>query len=195
MSAHFHAELGPFSVDVQLDDSGIHMQRGPLSPDAAQRIHELRAKVGEIIVAYRDSNGHASETEVPAPLTDAAFVQEFETRLGKRWLGESIDRQQAAKRLHTNPGFFASIFVLVALPGIIAAVAAVALLGLLGPALNFLSIQKMLLDLQDGNYASFVSHLGSYLALFAIGYLLHRVIRAKLDAHQGKLGSRRVIQH
>jgi len=31
MSAHFHAEFGPFTVDVQLDDSGIHMPRGPLS--------------------------------------------------------------------------------------------------------------------------------------------------------------------
>jgi hypothetical protein len=31
MSAHFHVDLGPFSVDVQLDDSGIRMQRGPLT--------------------------------------------------------------------------------------------------------------------------------------------------------------------
>ena len=31
MGGHFHAELGPFSVDMQLDDFGIHMLRGPLS--------------------------------------------------------------------------------------------------------------------------------------------------------------------
>ena len=57
-----------------------------LGPDAAQKIHELRDKVGEIIVACRDSGNPAGETEIPAPLTDATFVQEFETRLGKRWL-------------------------------------------------------------------------------------------------------------
>jgi hypothetical protein len=31
MSAHFHVDLGPFIIDVQLDDSGVHLQRGPLS--------------------------------------------------------------------------------------------------------------------------------------------------------------------
>jgi len=230
MSARFHVEFGPFTVDVQLDDSGIHMQRGTLSqqiawekisgatlirtahrdesedkrdeqsaaqflgPDAAQKIHELRDKVGEIIVAYRYSNNHASETEIPAPLTDSTFVHEFETRLGKRWLSESNDRQQAAKRLHTNPGFFTSIFVLLALFAIVAVFVAMALFGFLGPILSFLSIQKMLLDLQDGNYASFVSRLASYLALFAIGYLLHRVMRGRLDSRKGSLSSRRMTQ-
>jgi hypothetical protein len=53
----------------------------------------------------------------------------------------------------------------------------------------------MLLDLQDGNYASFVWRLASYLALFAIGYLLHRVIRSKLDSRKGRLSSRHRTQY
>jgi hypothetical protein len=228
MSAHFHVELGPFTVDVLLDDAGIHMQRGPLAQsiawekitgatlirlargsqtrdneeeqraaqflgtDAAQKIHELRGKVGEIIVAYRDNKNHLKHTEVPAPLGDAAFLEELQTRLGKKWLGESNDQEQAAKRLHTNTGFFTSIFILAALLGVVAAVAAIALFGLLGPVLNLLSIQKMLLDLQDGDYASLGWHIASYLALFALGYLLHRVIRSRLGAYKGRLRSNRI---
>jgi ABC-type multidrug transport system fused ATPase/permease subunit len=230
MGAHFHVELGPFTVDVQLDDSGIRMQRGPLSQfiawekisgatlittvdrdesenkrdeeraaqflgvDAAQKIHELRDKVGEIIIAYRNARDHLSETEVPAPLTDATYLQEFQSRLGERWLGESTDREQAAKRLHTNPGFFTSVFALLAIFGILAIAAGIGLFGLLGPILNFLSLQRMLLDLQDGNYSSLVSRALSYLGLFAIGYLLHRVIRAKLNAYKGRLGFRHLSQ-
>jgi hypothetical protein len=223
MSAHFHVDLGPFSVDVQLDGSGIRMQRGPVSEaipwakisgatllrelhhdesedqqdeeraakflgaGAAQTVHSLRGKVGQITLAYRDDKNHLRETQVPAPLDDPSFLQEFQTRLGPRWLGESSDRQQAAKRLHTNPGFFKTIFVLVALFGIIAVIAAVALLGLLGPVLNFLSIEKMLLDLQDSNFASFAYRLVTYFALFILGYLLHRTIRSLLAARRAAI--------
>lgn len=225
MSAHFHVDLGPFTVDVLLDDSGIRMQRGPLAETipwaqvsgatllrelhhdesedqqdeeraakflgaaAAQTVHSLRGKVGQIDLAYRDGKNNLQETQVPAPLDDPAFLQEFQTRLGPRWLGESSDRQQAAKRLHTNPGFFKIIFVLVALFGILAVVAAIALFGFLGPVLNFMSIQKMLLDLQDGNLASFAYRLITYIALFVLGYLLHRTIRGLFAARRAKIVS------
>ena len=225
MSAHFHIDLGPFTVDVQLDDSAIHSQRGIrtetipwarisgatllrephhdpsqdqqeeqqaakfFGADAAQTIHSLRGRVGQIAIAYRDDRNHLRETEVPAPLDDPAFLQEFQTRLGPRWLGESADRQQAAKRLHTNPGFFKTIFVLLALFAILAAVAAVALFGLLGPILNFLSIQRMLLDLQDGNLVSFASRLATYLALLVIGFLLHRTLRSLWAARRARMVS------
>ena len=223
MSAHFHLEVGPFSVEVQLDDREIRMRRGPLSEtipwekisgatllralahdesherqeeeraakffgsDAAQTIHSLRRKVGQIDLAYRDDNKHLRETQVPAPLDDPAFLQEFQTRLGPRWLGESADRQQAAKRLHTNPGFFKIIFVLVALLGIIAVVGAIALLGVLGPVLNFLSIQRMLLDLEDGNFMSFTYRLATYVVLLVLGYLLHRTIRGLVAAQRARI--------
>jgi len=225
VSAHFHIDLGPFTVDVQLDDSAVRSERGIrtetiewakisgatllrelhhdqsqdqqeeqeaakfLGPAAAQTIHSLRGKVGQIAVAYRDDKNHLRETEVPAPLDDPAFLQEFQTRLGPRWLGESADRQQAAKRLHTNPGFFKTIFVLVALFGILAAVVAVALFAFLGPILNFMSIQKMLLDLQDGNLASFAYRLVTYIALFILGYLLHRTIRSWFAARRARIVS------
>ena len=225
MSAHFHIDLGPFTVDVQLDETGIRSQRGPLSetipwekisgatllrelhhdqsedqqdeeraakflgPEAAQTVHKLRGKVGQIDLAYRDDRNHLRETQVPAPLDDPAFLQEFQTRLGPRWLGESSDREHAAKRLHTNPGFFKTVFVLVALFGILAVVAAIALFGLLGPILNFMSIQRMLLDLQDGNLASFTYRLVTYIALFILGYLLHRTIRNLFAARRARIVS------
>ena len=69
--------------------------------------------------------------------------------------------------------------MLVALLGIVAAVVGIAFLGLLGPVLNFLSIERMLLDLQDGNLPGFLSRLGTYLVLFSLGYLLHRVLRRR----------------
>jgi len=104
-----------------------------LGPDAAQKIHELRDKAGEIMVACRDRSHPAGETEIPAPLSDATFLQEFETGLGKRWLSESNDRPQATKLLHTNAGFFTAIFVLSALFAIVAVFAAMALFGFPGP--------------------------------------------------------------
>jgi hypothetical protein len=218
MGAHFHVDLGPFIIDVQLDDSGVHLQRGPLSQviawqqisgatlitstqfdglhekdeeqraaqylgqDALKTIQALRGKVAQIAIAYRDQKNHLRQTEIPAPLTDQAFLREFQTRLGSRWLGESTSHEQAAKRLHTSLGFFKTIFVLVALFGILAVVAIVFLLGLMGPLLSFLSIQRMLLDLQDRNYARFTSRLITYVALFVIAYFIHRVIRVKLDS-------------
>jgi len=205
-------------IDVQLDDSGVHLQRGPLSQviawqrisgatlitstqfdglhekdeeqraaqylgqDALKTIEALHGKVAQIAIAYRDQKNHLRQTEIPAPLTDQAFLREFQTRLGSRWLGESTDHEQANKRLHTNPGFFKIIFVLLTLLGILAVVAIVFLLGFMGPVLSFLSIQEMLLDLQDGNYASFTSRLITYVALLVIAYFIHRVIRVKLDS-------------
>ena len=161
-----------------------------LGPEAVAKFHELQGKVGEICVAFRDENNRLRQTEVPAPLTDAAYLQEFQTRLGARWLGETKDRSQVDKKLHTNPGFFITVFILVALLGIVAAVAAIGLLGFLGPVLNFMSIQKMLLDLQDGNFVSLVYRVATYAALFLLGYLLHRVIRTKLDAMKRPRSSR-----
>lgn len=221
MSSGSHVDAGPITMDVQLDDSGIHFQRNTLGRNhaesipwdkitgatlvrpgkedtadeheeermaqfvgaqAVQKFHELQGKVGQIFVAYHDEKNRLQQTEIPALLTDSAYLQEFQTRLGPRWLGETKNRNQVDKKLRTNPGFFKTIFILVALLGIVAAIAAVGLLGFLGPILNFMSIQKMLLDLQDGNFVSLGYRVASYVALFFMGYLLHRVIRTKLDA-------------
>jgi hypothetical protein len=151
-----------------------------LGPDAAQKIHELRDKVGEIMVACRDSGNPADETEIPAPLTDATFVQEFETRLGKRWLSESNDRQQATKLLFTLiraslPQFSFCRRLLQSWPS------SRRWLYSASPD-PFLSIQKMLLDLQDGNYDR------------------HRLFAAPRHSQQtrsrkGRLSSRRMTQH
>ena len=165
-----------------------------LGPQAVQKFHELQGKVGQVFVAYHDEKKRLQQTEIPALLTDSAYLQEFQTRLGPRWLGETKSRDQVGRMLHTNPGFFKTIFVLVALLGIVAAIAAVGLLGFIGPILNFMSIQKILLDIQDGNYVGFSYHIASYVALFFLGYLLHRVVRAKLDAMKRPRRSRPPIQ-
>ena len=227
MSPSFQVKAGPFSIEVQLDDSGIRMERTTLAgtrtesipwekitgatlvppgkddvqpdeeeeriarlfgPEALAKLHELKGKVGQIFVAYRDAKNRLQQAEIPAPLSDPSFVREFQNRLGARWLGETNDREKVAKKLHTNAGFFKSIFILVTLFGIVVAFLAVLSLGLIGPVLNLLSIQKMLLDLQDGNYTSFAYRVASYVVLFFIGYSLHRVIRIRLDAM--KMGRR-----
>jgi hypothetical protein len=220
MSASFHVDAGPFSIHVDLNDSGIQMSRIALGrahtesipwnkitgatlvrpcaedaateqegriaqflgPEAVAKFHELRGKVGQICVAYRNERNRLQQADVPAPLADAAYLQEFQTRLGARWLGETKDGTQVGKKLHTNPGFRKTVFVLLALLGIVAAIGTIALLGFLGPILNFMSIQKMLLDLQDGNFVGLSYRLASYVALFVLGYVFHRVIRTKVDA-------------
>jgi hypothetical protein len=170
---------GETSADEQKEDERIAQLFGA---DAVAKYRELHDKVGQIFIAYRDEQNRLEQMEIPAPLTDPAFLGEFQSRLGSRWLGETRDRQQVEKRLHTSTGFFKTAFVLVALVGVLAVVAGIALLGLLGPVMNFLSIHKMLLDLQDGDYVNLMYRLASYAVLFVLGYVLHRVIRSKLDA-------------
>ena len=152
--------------------------------EALAKYRELHGTVGQIFLAYRDRNRRLQQMEIPAPVADPAFVAEFASRLGSRWLGETRDRRQVEKRLHTNPGVFKTVFVLVALVGVVAAVAAMALLGFLGPVLNLLSIERMLLDLQDGDYVNLAYRLGSYAALFLLGYFLQRAVRTRLDARK-----------
>jgi hypothetical protein len=218
MSNSFHLDLGPFTLDLQLDEAGIRLQRGTntssigwgqvtaatlvrpraeeLSAEDQQQITQfagesavaavktLQSQVGQIFLAYRDGRNRLCEVELPAPLKDPAFLEEFQKRLGQRWLGETADREQARKKIHTAAGFFKTIFIMVALLGILATAAVVLLFGLLGPLLNLVSIQKMLQDLQDGNFTGFVARLAVYLALLLIGFFLHRVIRAWLDARK-----------
>jgi hypothetical protein len=229
MSPGFHFDLGPFVLDVQLDESGIHLQRGPrqqvilwervtgatlirsehssgsgdglddrdvqraaqfLGAEAAQKVRALKGHVGQISVAYRNERNSLQEIQIPAPLDDPAFLAEFPARLGKRWLGESRDSAHATKQLHTAPGFFKTIFIMVTLFGVLAVVLVVllgaGLFGLLGPVLNLLSIQKMLLDLQDGNLVSFGYRAASYAALFVLGYFLHRVLRDQWAAYRAR---------
>ena len=220
MTASFHIDAGPFSINVELDAAGIHMSRNGLGrvhresvgwdkisgatlvrpdadvtgtqteerlaqvlgPEAVARFHELEGKVGEIFIAYRDERNRLQQTEVPAPLTDQAYMQEFQTRLGAKWLGESKDRQQVEKKLGTNPGLCKTLFLLLALFAALAVAGVIGMFGFLGPVFNLLSIQKMLLDLQDGNLTGFAYRLACYAALFLLGYFLHRVIRTRLDA-------------
>jgi len=61
---------------------------------------------------------------------------------------------------------------------------------LLGPAFNFLSIQRMLLDLQDGEYASFAMRLFTYVVLFVLAWLIGRWWRGRLADARVRMSSR-----
>jgi hypothetical protein len=174
-------------------DRKLHLEQF-LGAEATAKIQEMRAKVGQVVVAYRNDRNHLETMSVPAPLDDPSILNEFISRLGPRWLGEAADERAAEKKLHTNPGFFKSVFILIVLFGGLALIAAIFFLGVLGPVLNLLSIQKMLLDFQDGNYASLASRVACYLALFLIVYFLHRAIRSKLDSLKGKSAANRYIR-
>ena len=176
---------GPESAE---DDQENERMARLFGPDAVRKYRELHGKVGQIFLAYHDEHRRLRQMEIPAPLENSAFVEEFASRLGSRWLGETGDRQQVEKRLHTNPGFFKTVFLLVVLAGVLAAVAGIALLGFLGPVMNLLSIERMLLDLQDGDYVSLAYRLATYAALFVLGYFLQRIVRAKLDARKRPRG-------
>jgi hypothetical protein len=165
-----------------------------LGPEAVARFHELQGKVGQICIAYRDERNRLRQTEVPALLTDERYMQEFQSRLGAKWLGETEDRQKVDKKLHTNPGLLKTLFVLLALFGALAVAGVIGTFGLLGPVFNFMSIQKMLLDLQDGNLSAFAYRLACYVALLVLGYFLHRVLRTRLDAMQRPRAPRRPLQ-
>ena len=172
---------GPESDDGDQENERIARLFGA---EAVVKYRELHGKVGQIFLACRDERSRLRQMEIPAPLADPAFVGEFESRLGSRWLGETRDRRQVEKRLHTHPGVFKTVFLLVALVGVLAAVAGMALLGFLAPVLNLLSIQRMLLDLQDGDYVSLAYRLASYAVLFVLGYFLARMVRTRLDARK-----------
>ena len=210
-------QLGPFTVEANLDDSGILLDRGRFRQEVRweqvfgavllkqTRKHnepqgdqddERFAKVlggGEMLAkmkaleerfetvafGYRDARGRKKILEFPVPREDPRYLQEISVRLGAHWLGEVVGREQAEKRLGTAPGFFKLALALIVILLLIGAVAAFGLFSLLGPALNFLSIQRMLLDLQDGEYSSFLMRLLTYVALGVLAWFIGRWWRAR----------------
>lgn len=114
-----------------------------------------------------------------------------EGRMSPRWLGEVADQRAAEKKLRTGPGLFKKIFVLAALLVIVALLAVFGLFSMLGPVFQLLSIQAMLQDFQDGEYAALAAHLGAYAVAFAMGYLLHLWWRGRLSMLSAAYRARR----
>src|SRR5262249_22308617 len=100
---------GPESDDGDQESERIARLFGA---EALRKYGELHGKVGQFFLASRDERGRLRQMEIPAPLADPAFVGEFQSRLGSRWLGETRDRQQVESRLHTNPGLLKTVFLL-----------------------------------------------------------------------------------
>jgi hypothetical protein len=155
-------------------------------PEALAKMQEFGERLQKIAVGYRDEHGK-HKLEVIFPRDDASFVQEFQSRLGKRWLGEVADMHAAEKKLHTAPGVFKTIFVLVALFGIVALLAGLAFFSMLGPVFNLLSIQRMLQNVQDGDYGELATRLLTWAALFVMAYFLRYWWRARVNAMKASL--------
>jgi hypothetical protein len=142
-----------------------------------EEIKKLRGTMAAIHIGYRDERNRLEHDEIPVPIGDDGFLLEFRTRLGKRWLGEAADQHAAEKKLHTAPGFFKTVSYLFLILSIVGLIAAFGLYSLAAPALNFLSLRQMYLDLERGDFVSFGMHVFVYVALFALAYVLRRLWR------------------
>jgi hypothetical protein len=159
--------------------------------EALARMKELRHTMRRVSVAYLDELGKRQKLDVPVPAADPSFLQEFQARLGQRWLGEVADQRAAEKKLRTGPSLSKKIFVLAALLVIVGLLALFGLFSVLGPVFQLLSIQAMLQDFQDGEYAALAAHLGAYAITFAMGYLLHLWWRGRLSMLSAAFRARR----
>ena len=101
-------------------------------PDVLARVKALEGRMAKVVLAYRDDQDKRAQMEVPIPLDEPAFRNEFQSRLGSRWLGEVANEHEAEKELHTAPGFFSTVFVLFVLFGIVGAIGLLAIFSLLG---------------------------------------------------------------
>jgi len=172
--------------ETAMDPRALQMLGGP---EVLAKMRELQDKFQTMVVAYRDERGHREILEFPLPLEDPRFLQEITARVGSGWLGEVRDRDQAEKKLGTAPGFFKVAFVLIALLAGVVLLGAFGFFSLLGPAFNFLSIQRMLLDLQDGEYTSFAMRLLTYVVLFVFAFLIRRWWRSRTAGMRAKYSS------
>ncbi|HUL17181.1 MAG TPA: hypothetical protein VLV88_14380 [Terriglobales bacterium] len=161
-------------------------------PENIAKLQALEQTMRQVSIAYRDKNNHLRKIEVPIPITDPAFLRELQSRLGKRWLGEAADEHEAEKKLHTAPGIFKTIFIPAVLFGAVAVVLVLALIGMLGPFLNLISIQQMLLDLQDGDYGRLGSRVLLYAVLFVMAFFLRRTWNSRLLAMKARFRGTRL---
>jgi len=165
------------------------LQRASLlfgGPENVAKLLDLEQAMRQVSIAYRDNNNHLRKIEVPIPMDEPGFLQELQSRLGKRWLGEVRDEHEAEKKLHTAPGVFKTIFILAVLFTVVAAVLVLVFIGMLGPFLNLISIEQMLLSLQDGDYAGFGSRVLVYVALFVLALFLRRIWNSRLQAMKAR---------
>jgi hypothetical protein len=225
MSPEFRENLGVFSLEVKIDETGVSMSGGPfqhavpwdritgaclLNPKRSDNLQDhneeelarvsqflggtenvaklqvLQQRMRQVSIAYHDNNNHLRKIEVPIPMDDPGFLMELQARLGKRWLGAAADEQEAEKKLHTAPGVFKTIFILAVLFGIVAVVLVFFFIGMLGPFLNLMSIEQMLISLQDGDYAGFGSRVLVYVALFIFAFFLRRLWNSRLQAMKAR---------
>ena len=149
-----------------------------------EKLKGLRDSMATIHIAYREKGRRVTHEEIPFPISDGGFLEEFQTRLGARWLGEAADSRAAERKLHTAPGVVKILgFLFLFLAALVIALA-FGLFTLFAPVLNILSIRQMYEDFSDGDYASFGTRLLVYVALFIFAHLLRKAWRARMEARR-----------
>jgi hypothetical protein len=148
-----------------------------------------------IVFGYRNERGRKRIFDFYFPVNDPRYLQEITARIGSGWHGEVADRHQAEKKLGTAPGFFKTILFLIVLLLVVAVLGMFGFFTALGPAFNFLSIQRMLLDLQDGEYASFGFRLMTYVVLFVLAYLIRRWWRVRTTQRRARRANSTLFHH
>ena len=149
-----------------------------------ERAKKLQRQMATVHIAHRDERNRLRHEQIPIPLSEPGFLEEFQSQLGKRWLGEAADQQAAEKKLHTAPGFLKTVLVLFAILAAVVLLGASGLYALLAPALNFLSLRQMYFDLEAGDWISFAMHSFTYAALFALALVLRRLWRGYREARR-----------
>jgi hypothetical protein len=182
-------------VPKEFDERAASMFGGPEAiAQLKSTMKTMQDKFRTIAFGYRDDRGKRRLFDFHFPADDPRYLQEIAARVGSGWLGEVQDRRQAEKKLGTAPGFFKMAFVLIVLLVAVALVGAFGLFSALGPAFNFLSLQRMLLDLQDGDYAGFGMRLLTYAALFVFAFLIRRWWRGRTAEVRARLARSRLRQ-
>jgi hypothetical protein len=148
------------------------------------KILELQTRYGQIRLAYRDRRNAREALDIPYDKEDSQVLNEVKNRLGSRWLGEVPNSKIASEKLKLNPGFFKTSLFLIVFLSVIILAAGFLLNAFLAPVFNLLSVQRMLLNLQDGEYGAFASSFSIYACLFVLAYVARRAWRVRATARQ-----------
>jgi hypothetical protein len=177
----------PKEGDLREEEEQLAKAERFLGGASIEKLKGLHGAMATIHIGYRDERNRLRHEQIPVPMADDSFLQEFRAHLGKRWLGEAPDQHAAKKRLHTAPGFFKTVFYLFLILGAIVAIAAFGLYSLAAPALNFLSLRQMYFEVESGDYAGFGMHVFLYATLFIFAYMLRRLWRSRREAKQRRM--------
>src|SRR5215510_6685264 len=71
-----------------------------------EKVKGMHGTMATIHIGYHYERNRLRHEQIPVPIADESFLQEFRTQLGKWWLGEAPDQHAAERKLHTAHEFF-----------------------------------------------------------------------------------------